>query len=75
MATVIIYKTPEGNTAIYHHSPKSSHTIEQVADRVVPTGLNYDFFDDSIVPTDRTFRAAWDIDSALLTKVSGGENA
>tara|TARA_R110001632_G_scaffold87585_1_gene190054 strand:+ start:154 stop:348 length:195 start_codon:yes stop_codon:yes gene_type:complete len=36
-----------------------SHTMEQLAAKVEPTGANYEIVEDSVVPSDRTFRDAW----------------
>jgi len=44
-----------------------SMTIEQIARKDVPTGLNYKIVDVSDISTDRTFRDAWTIDEAELT--------
>ena len=34
-------------------------TIEEIAQKDVPTGLTYHIVDKSEIPTDRTFRDAW----------------
>lgn len=34
-------------------------TIEEIAEKDVPTGLTYHIVDKSEIPTDRTFRDAW----------------
>ena len=34
-------------------------TIEEIAQKDVPTGLTYHIVDKSEIPTDRTFRNAW----------------
>lgn len=40
-------------------------TIEQIAEKDVPAGLPYWIVDTSSIPTDRTFRSAWEIDESL----------
>ena len=44
-----------------------SMTIEQIAQKDVPTGRPYKIVDVSEVPSDREFRNAWTIDDAELT--------
>ncbi len=44
-----------------------SMTIEQIAQKDVPTGRPYKIVNASEISTDRTFRDAWDIDEAELT--------
>lgn len=34
-------------------------TIEEIAEKDVPSGLTYHIVDKSEIPTDRTFRNAW----------------
>jgi hypothetical protein len=45
----------------------SGLTVEQIALKDVPTGLNYKIVDVSDISSDRTFRNAWTIDDAELT--------
>jgi len=45
----------------------NSMTIEQIAQKDVPTGLKYKIADVSEIPSDREFRNAWTIDDAELT--------
>ena len=63
----IIYKTPEGALAVLLPSPNWSGTMEELAQKDVPTGLKYKIVEDSYLPTDRSFRGAWEIDEAELT--------
>lgn len=37
----------------------ATHTMEEFAAAMVPTGSNYEIVEDSVVPSDRTFRDAW----------------
>ena len=37
-------------------------TVLQVAEKDVPAGLPYWIVEDSVIPEDRTFRSAWEID-------------
>lgn len=38
-------------------------SIEQIAEKDVPSGLPYWIVEDSVIPNDRTFRDAWELDS------------
>tara|TARA_R100000951_G_scaffold4930_1_gene5578 strand:+ start:453 stop:680 length:228 start_codon:yes stop_codon:yes gene_type:complete len=65
----IIYKRQDGGITIIAPTPDAlqSMTIEQIAQKDVPTGLNYKIVDVSEISSDRTFRDAWTIDEAELT--------
>ena len=63
----IIYKTPENTVHVLHPSPNWSGTMEELAQKDVPTGLKYKIVEDSVIPSDRSFRDAWEIDEAELT--------
>jgi len=69
----IIYKNTDSSVSsdvsIIIPTPEAlqSMTIEQIARKDVPTGLNYKIVDVSDISTDRTFRDAWTIDEAELT--------
>jgi ribosomal protein S12 len=58
----IIYKNLDNSVSIIIPSPEAlqSMTIEQIAEKDVPTGLRYKIVDVSEIPTDRTFRNAWE---------------
>ena len=63
----IIYKTPEGTVSVIIPSPRWTGTMEELAQKDVPTGLKYKIVEDSDVPSDRSFRNAWEVDEAELT--------
>lgn len=65
----IIYKNENGGVSILHPTDEalSFMTIEEIAQKDVPTGLPYKIVEDSEIPTDRTFRDAWTVDEATLT--------
>ena len=63
----IIYKTADGGIAVITPAANCSLTDAQTALKDVPTGLAYKIVDDSVVPSDRTFRNAWTVDEATLT--------
>ena len=60
----IIYPTPEGGVAVIIPAPEwfaeEGNTIEALAAKNVPEGVEYKIIDTEEVPTDRTFRAAWE---------------
>lgn len=62
----IIFKKTDGSIGIIIPST-SDLTVEQIATKDVPTGLNYKIVNASDIPTDRTFRSAWTIADAELT--------
>jgi hypothetical protein len=63
----IIYKTEENTVSVIVPSPNWSGTMEELAQKDVPTGLKYKIVEDSVIPSDRSFRNAWEVDEADLT--------
>ena len=62
----IIYKR-ENVVAVISASPEWNGTMEKLAQKDVPTGLKYKIVEDSVIPTDRSFRGAWEVDESELT--------
>ena len=56
----IIYPTDNGGVAIIVPAPDCGLTIEQIAAKDVPAGKPYKIVDVADIPTDRTFRNAWE---------------
>lgn len=58
----IIYKTEDGGVAIIIPTPEylETHTIEELAAKDVPAGAEFQIVDVSDIPSDRTFRDAWE---------------
>jgi hypothetical protein len=58
----IIYKNPENSVSIIVPSDEAlkSMTIEQIALKDVPANTPYKIVDVSEIPSDRTFRNAWE---------------
>lgn len=56
----IIYPTPEGGVAIIIPAVECGLTIEQIAAKDVPAGVPFKVVDVSEIPSDRTFRSAWE---------------
>lgn len=55
----IIYPKDDG-VAIIIPAPECGLTIEEIAAKDVPAGVEYKIVDVSDIPTDRTFRNAWE---------------
>jgi hypothetical protein len=72
----IIYPTDEGGVAVLIPAPEclETHTIEELAAKDVPAGKPYKIVDVSEIPSDRTFRSAWEADEADLTDGVGAEH-
>ena len=58
----IIYKNPDNSVSIVIPSDEALQfmTIEQIALKDVPANTPYKIVDVSEIPTDRTFRNAWE---------------
>ena len=57
----IIYENDEGGVSIIVPAPDCGLTIEEIAAKDVPAGKAYQIVDVSDIPTDRTFRNAWEM--------------
>jgi hypothetical protein len=58
----IIYPNDEGGVSILIPTEEylSEHTIEELAAKDVPAGKSYKIVDVEDIPSDRTFRNAWE---------------
>ena len=58
----IIYKQEDGGVAVLVPSPEylQDHTMEDLAAKDVPPNTPFEIVDTDTVPTDRTFRNAWE---------------
>lgn len=67
MSSRIIYKNLDNSVGVIIPTQEvlKFATVIQVAEKDVPDGLPYWIVDDSIIPEDRTFRSAWEIDESL----------
>ena len=63
----IIYPTDDGGVAVIIPAAECGLTIEEIAAKDVPAGKPYKIVDVADVPSDRTFRGAWEVDAATLT--------
>ena len=62
MTQRIIYPTDDGGVAIIIPTPEylETHTIEELAAKDVPADKEYKIVDVEDIPSDRTFRNAWE---------------
>ena len=56
----IIYPNNDGGVSILIPAAECGLTIEEIAAKDVPAGKSYKIVDVSDIPTDRTFRDAWE---------------
>ena len=63
----IIFKNEDNSIGIITPTDEalSFATIEQIAEKDVPHNLPYWIVEASIIPTDRTFRSAWEINDSF----------
>ena len=64
----VIYLDEEnGGICILYPAPEWADRMEELAQKDVPTGLKYKIVEDSVFPSDRSFRGAWEMDESELT--------
>ena len=56
----ILFPNPEGGISVIH--PTGELPIEGVCQKDVPAGTPYLIVEDDVIPSDRTFRGAWEAD-------------
>ena len=56
----ILYQTEEGGVAVIIPTDNCGLTVEEIATKDVPSGRPYKIVDVREVPSDRTFRNAWE---------------
>ena len=71
MNSRILYKTESGGVAVI--VPTGELSLEETAAKDVPAGRPYKIVDVADIPSDRTFRDAWEIDEADLTDGVGAD--
>jgi hypothetical protein len=62
----IIYKTDEG-MAIIVPSPNWAGTLEELASKDVPSGSEYWVVEDTDLPSDKTYRNAWEVTDGVVS--------
>jgi hypothetical protein len=58
--TKILFQNDEGGLSVIH--PTGKLPIEDVCQKDVPAGTPYLIVEDDVIPSDRTFRGAWEAD-------------
>lgn len=73
----VIYAKPDGGVAIVIPTEEflANYTIEDLAAKDVPAGVPYKIVDAADIPTDRTFRDAWEADISQPDGVGLGHEA
>jgi hypothetical protein len=73
----IIYQNQDKSIAVLTPTQEalSFATIQQIAEKDVPHNLPYWIVEDSAIPTDRTYRDAWEIDETLGEPDGFGEES
>ena len=67
----IIYKTKNSGVAVI--IPTGELPLEETAAKDVPTGRPYKIVNVTDIPSDRTFRDAWEVDETALTDGIGAD--
>ena len=69
----IIYKNQDGGVAVFTPTQEAlaQLTIDEIAQHVVPNSVQYWIVDPSAIPTDRTFRDAWELDENEMGEPNG----
>ena len=72
----IIFKNEDNTVGIITPTDEALQyaTIKQIAVKDVPSGLSYKIVDDEDIPTDRTFRDAWEWDDTVEADGVGGDS-
>ena len=60
MNSRIIYQNDQGGVSIVVPSPNWKGTMQELASKDIPAGKPYKIVDVSEIPSDRTFRNAWE---------------
>ena len=58
--TKILYQNDQGGLSVIH--PTGELPIEDVCQKDVPAGTPYLIVEDDVIPSDRSFRNAWEAD-------------
>lgn len=72
---IIIFENTDGSIGIVTptKSALNKYDIESIAKTSVPSGLSYWIVEDDVVPTDRTSRDSWVMDTELEPDGVGSE--
>ena len=69
----IIYQNQNGAVSVFTPTQEALDilTLDEIAKRVVPNSVAYWIVDPSTIPSDRTFRDAWELDESQLGEPNG----
>ena len=70
----IIYKNTDSSVGVLIPTQEALNfaTIEQIAEKDVPKDLPYKIVQDTDIPSDRTYRDAWEWDNTIVPDGFGG---
>jgi hypothetical protein len=79
----IIYQNEEGFLIVLTPSVRFLESLqgteveklEYIANKDIPAGTKYEIVDDNTLPSDRTFRNAWEYESSANEKTTESNNA
>lgn len=67
----IIFENSNGGVSIFAPSPETQLSLLEIGRSAVPAGHPFWIVEASSIPTDRTFRNAWELDVNALGRPSG----
>lgn len=71
--TCILYQNSDGGLSVVH--PTGVTPVEDLCHKCIPAGTPFLIVEDNHVPSDRSFRDAWEADFSNPTGVSIGREA
>lgn len=75
MGKRIIYQTENNGISIIMPADDCKLSIEEIALKDVPAGVPFKIIDETDIPNDRTFRAAWEADMSNPHGIGMGADA
>lgn len=75
MSKRIVFQNDDGGVVVLIPTQEAIAQIgiDAIAAKDVPAGKPYKIVDTADVPSDRTFRGAWEVDPAILTDGNGAD--
>jgi hypothetical protein len=71
----IIYQTDDGGVCIISPCLECGLSLQEIAKKDVPAGKPYKIIDASVLPSDRRFRGAWEVDMSTPDGYGIGQDA
>ena len=69
----ILFQRSNGELSVVH--PTGATPVEDLCHKCIPAGTPYLIVEDDVIPSDRTFREAWEADFSNPTGTSIGREA